>query len=110
MKEKTMSSKDRVFEDAVEWRPELTPEGRARVEAHAARFRKGALRFRALREMLGLTQVEAARRLSTTQGNISKIEERRSIDVERLQALVEGTGFEVVVLVRGHGQEMEITG
>ena len=100
-------SKD-IFSDAVTWQPELSPERQTRVAAHRDRFANAATMFRQARQELGLSQVEAATRLGTTQANISKIEKRPTAEIGQLEKLAADTDYEVVVLLRRKDQTREV--
>jgi len=56
---------------------------------------------------MGLTQIEAAQRLSVTQAYISKIERRPSIKVELIKLLA-GDDYEVIVRLRRKSDGEEI--
>jgi DNA-binding transcriptional regulator YiaG len=93
------------FAGAVDWQPEFTPEQHAKVARLRDQFRSAASMFRRIRQELGLSQVQAAVRLSTTQANISKMEKRGTDDVSLLRRLAADSDYEVVVMLRGkHGQ------
>ena len=68
---------------------------------------ESAMRFRRIREFMGLTQIEAAQRLSVTQAYISKIERRPSIKVELIKLLA-GDDYEVIVRLRRKSDGEEI--
>lgn len=55
--------------------------------------------FRAIRESLGLTQSEAARRLGYTQTNVSKVEKKAAANLGQIGKLV-GDDYEVIVTLR----------
>ncbi|MEA1015156.1 helix-turn-helix transcriptional regulator [Sphingosinicella sp. LY1275] len=97
-----------IFADAVDWQPELSPERRERVARHLERFAAAATMFKRARQELGLSQVEAAARLGTTQANVSKIEKRHTAEVGQLEKLVADTDYEVVVLLRSRSRQREI--
>ena len=95
-----------LFAGAVDWQPEFTPEQSAKVARLRAQFRNAASMFRRVRQELGLSQVQAAVRLSTTQANVSKLEKRGADDVSLLRKLVAESDYELVVMLRGkHGQK-----
>lgn len=100
-------SKD-IFSDAVTWQPELAPKRKARVAAHHDRFASAATMFKKARQELGLSQVEAATRLGTSQANISKIEKRLTAEIGQLEKLAANTDFEVVVLLRRKDRTREV--
>lgn len=97
-----------IFDTAEEWQPELSPERQARVAAHRDRFAGAATMFRKARQELGLSQVEAALRLSTTQANISKIEKRATTEIGQLEKLAADSDYEVVVVLRRKDRAREV--
>lgn len=101
-----MSRKDVEFS---EWRSTLDAGARAKVDALKAQIAPGASMFRAMRERLGLTQVQAALRLRTTQANVSKMEKRPTADLGQIQKLA-GDEYQVVVVLRrkDHEEEKEL--
>lgn len=62
---------DKAFENAVDWRPDLTPEDQVKVDEAAARYSAGAAEYRQLREAAGLSQLEMAGLLGMTQAGVS---------------------------------------
>lgn len=74
----------------------LTPAQRAEAEKWA-QAEVERLQLRELREMAGLTQVEAARRLESTQGTLSEMEKRTDHKVSTLRKYVEALGGELEV-------------
>lgn len=97
-----------IFDGAVEWQPELAPEDQARAEELRQRWSSAASLFRKARKELGLSQVEAAARLATTQANISKIEKRVSADVGQLEKLAADSDYEVLVVLRRKDGQREV--
>ncbi|KXU30930.1 hypothetical protein A0J57_14005 [Sphingobium sp. 22B] len=86
----------------------MQPRDRGRVDALKAQLAPGASMFRAMREKLGLTQVQAALRLQTSQANVSKMEKRPTADLSQIQKLA-GDDYEVVVVLRPkHHKEKEL--
>lgn len=77
----------------------LSPERRAKVDATKASILRDASMFRAIRESLKLTQVEAARRLLSSQANVSKLEKRSTADLGQISKLA-GDDYDVVVVLR----------
>lgn len=100
-------SKD-IFDAAETWRPQLSPERQARIAAHRDRFAGAATMFRAARQELGLSQVEAAARLGTTQANISKIEKRSTTEIGQLERLAADSDYEIVVVLRRKDRAREV--
>ena len=95
-------------EEAVEWTPVLDDARKAAADAVRDRLVEGAGVFRNVRRILGLTQIEAAARMSITQAGYSKAERRALADVEQLRRLVEGSGYEVVIALRKGDELVEI--
>lgn len=93
--------------EGIEWRPRLSAERRARVERQRQRFARAGSLFRAIRERIGLTQVEAALRLGTSQANVSKLERRPSADLAQLAKLAADSDYEVVLVLRKKEEELE---
>ena len=93
----------------TEWRSNLGADSRARVDALKAELAAGASLFRAMRERLGLTQVQAAMRLHTSQANVSKLEKKPTADLAQISKLA-GDDYEVVVVLRSkdHKKEKEL--
>lgn len=99
-----------MFDEAVEWNPVFTAEQQARVDEHRKRFIETAhaSMFKKARTLLGISQVEAARRLDTSQANVSKIEKRSKGDVSQLEKLADGSDYEIVVILRSKDHKHEI--
>lgn len=55
--------------------------------------------FRAIRERLGLTQDQAAKRLAYTQTNVSKVEKKTSANLGQISQLI-GEDYDIVVVLR----------
>ncbi|WP_174273636.1 helix-turn-helix domain-containing protein [Sphingomonas bacterium] len=91
--------------EEIEWRPELSAERLARVERHMERFARAGSLFRSIRERLGLTQVEAALRLGTTQANVSKLEKRPTADLAQLSKLAANSRYKVVLVLRSETEQ-----
>lgn len=65
----------------------------------------------ALRQAFGLTQVELAKRLEVTQGNVAQIEKRGDLLVSTLASYLHAVGGEVRIVVQfpgGHAIEVEL--
>ena len=65
----------------------------------------------ALRHALGLTQVELAKRLDVTQGNVAQIEKRGDLLVSTLASYMHAVGGDVRIVVQfpgGHAIEVEL--
>ena len=73
--------------------------------------REYAMGLAALRHALGLTQVELARRLEVTQGNVAQIEKRGDLLVSTLASYLHAVGGDVRIVVQfpgGHAIEVEV--
>lgn len=80
-------------------------------EALADADREYAMGLGALRQALGLTQVELAKRLEVTQGNVAQIEKRGDLLVSTLASYLHAIGGEVRIVVQfpgGHAIEVEL--
>lgn len=64
--------------------------------------------YRALREALGLTQAEVANLVGTTQGEVSRFEQREDHRISRLRELVEAVGGELKVIAVVGGKEFRV--
>jgi predicted XRE-type DNA-binding protein len=68
-----------------------TPEGRARVDEYR-RLMDAIVSLYRLREQRGLTQVDVAKVLDVTQGNVSRVENAADLYVSTLARYVEALG------------------
>jgi transcriptional regulator with XRE-family HTH domain len=75
---------------------DLTPEGRARIEAAKARLRED-MELAELRQALSLTQSTLAEALGVKQAEISKIENRTDIFVSTLRRFVQAMGGDLEI-------------
>lgn len=71
------------------------------------RFAKAGSLFKTIREGLGLTQVQAALRLGTSQANVSKLERRSTADLGQLVKLAGESDYEILLVLRKPGEELE---
>ena len=102
-------AKTLVFDDCVEWRPELTAEEQEYYNQLKAKIEPRILAFKALRERLGLTQREMAELLMTTQSNVSKIEAKSNPNISVLRRMVEGKGGKLKLIVEmADGERIEL--
>lgn len=102
-------AKTLVFDECVEWRPELTAEEQAYYDQLKARIEPRILAVKALRERLNLTQKELAECLGTTQSNVSKIEAKADPSISVLRRMVEGKGGKLKLVVEmGDGERIEL--
>lgn len=69
---------------------------------------KASDRFFEIRQLLGFSQVDFARKLSTTQGNVSNIEKgRRDISIEIAMALNEQFSISTSWILMGRGEMID---
>jgi DNA-binding XRE family transcriptional regulator len=94
---------------ALEWRPDWSPEDWAEIERLKGELRRNRPIARRLRQALGLSQVEAAKVLDTTQSNVSKIEAKQDPSVSVLRRLTESKGGRLrIVAVLPNGDELSL--
>jgi DNA-binding XRE family transcriptional regulator len=77
-------------------RREVTPERRERIDA-IKRAMADAVALADVRTRLGVTQVELARRLGVSQGNVSELERRDDVYLSTLREYVEALGGELEI-------------
>jgi DNA-binding transcriptional regulator YiaG len=80
-------------------------------ESLAEADREYAMGLAALRQALGLTQVELARRLEVTQGNVAQIEKRGDLLVSTLSSYLHAVGGDIRIIVQfqgGHAIEVAL--
>ena len=90
------------------WQPDLSAEDKAEVDALVVEIGERVSALQALRKELGLSQVELAKVLHTTQSNISKIEAGRDVRLATLKTLVESQGGHLKVVAEFDGREIEL--
>jgi DNA-binding transcriptional regulator YiaG len=81
----------RTLREQLEKRLEADPEARERYETERQAMRD-ALSLSALREQVGVTQVELASALHVTQGNVSQLERKQDLYLSTLSRYVEALG------------------
>jgi DNA-binding XRE family transcriptional regulator len=79
-----------------EIRREVTPERRERIDA-IKRAMADAVALADVRTGLGITQVELAKRLGVSQGNVSELERRDDVYLSTLREYVEALGGELEI-------------
>lgn len=97
--------------DALLANPKLAAEVAGAREALAEADREYAMGLAALRQALGLTQVELAKRLEVTQGNVAQIEKRGDLLVSTLASYLHAVGGDVRIIVQfagGRAIEVEL--
>lgn len=95
-----MARKVRNWDD-VKLSLKLSPKEIAKIEREAVEEIEGEVvegDLRAIRELTGKTQVEAAKLLEMTQGELSRLERREDVRLSTLRRLVEGLGGELEVV------------
>ena len=71
--------------------------------------REYAMGLAALRQALGLTQIELAKRLDVTQGNVAQIEKRSDLLVSTLASYLHAVGGDVRIVVQfASGRAIEV--
>lgn len=83
------------------------PDRRARVEAIAARM-EAAEWLAALRSAAGVTQVDLAKRLGVTQGNVSQLEARDDLLLSTLRDYVSALGGELEIAATVGGRRIAL--
>jgi DNA-binding transcriptional regulator YiaG len=81
----------RTLRKRLEKRLEADPEARERYETERQAMRD-ALSLSALREQVGVTQVELAGALHVSQGNVSQLERKQDLYLSTLTRYVEALG------------------
>ena len=90
------------------WKPELSAEEQAEVDALVVELGKRVSALQALRKQLGLSQAELADILQTTQSNVSKLEAGRELRINTLKTLVESQGGHLKMVAEFDGREIEL--
>ena len=90
------------------WKPEWTAEDKERIDALVIEIGERVSALQALRKELGLSQVELAKVLNTTQSNVSKLEAGRDVRLGTLKTLVEARGGHMKVVAEFEGREIEL--
>ena len=82
-----------------ELRNKMSPERRARVEARVQAALK-EMPLHELRRARDLTQTTLAKAMGTTQGEVSKIEQRTDVYLSTLRSYIEAIGGELEIVAR----------
>ena len=90
------------------WKPEWTAEDKERIDALVIEIGERVSALQALRKELGLSQVELAKVLNTTQSNVSKLEAGRDVRLGTLKTLIESRGGHMKVVAEFEGREIEL--
>jgi DNA-binding XRE family transcriptional regulator len=83
----------------------LTTERQELIEARTFQIRLEEITLRHLREKLGLSQSELAKRLEVQQPAISKLERRQNLELNTLRAVVSALGGTIEIIVRVPNKE-----
>jgi len=90
------------------WKPKLTAEQKARVDALDIEIGRRVSALQMLRKEIGLSQAELANILQTTQSNVSKMEASRDTKLAVLRKLVEARGGHLKMVAEFDGREIEL--
>lgn len=94
---------------ALEWRPDWSQEEWEEIERIKGELRRSKPVVRRLRQVLGLSQAEAAGILETTQSNVSKIEAKQDPSLSVLRRLLDSKGGRLkVTAVLADGTELKL--
>ena len=92
----------------AELQAKMSPERQANARARAEEILKG-MPLHELRRARSLTQTTLAQTMDTTQGEISKIEQRTDVYVSTLRNYVEAMGGELEIVARFGDGAVKIT-
>ena len=95
-------------ETFIEWRPDWTPEEQAQVDEGVLALRRRISLLKALRERLGLSQLELSEILETTQSNVSKMEAKADPRLSVIRKLVEHQGGRLKIVAEFPDKELEL--
>lgn len=90
------------------WQPNWSAADKAKIDTLVVEIGERVSTLQALRKELGLSQVELAKILQTTQSNVSKIEAARDVRLTTLKNLVESQGGHLKVVAEFDGREIEL--
>ena len=82
-----------------DWKNELAPERRARIEARTQELLTQEMSLRELRQALEQTQASLAERLGVNQENISRLEQRSDLLLSTLSRYVGALGGKLSIVV-----------
>jgi transcriptional regulator with XRE-family HTH domain len=82
----------------AELKARMSPEARARAEARTREMMADML-LGEVRELVGLTQEELARKLGVKQPTLSRLESQEDMQISTLQRLVKALGGELEIVV-----------
>jgi DNA-binding transcriptional regulator YiaG len=92
----------------MEWRPDWTTEEEKAVQAAVEQLRGRVSALKALREMLGLSQVELSQILETSQSNVSKMEAKADPRLSEIRKVIEHKGGRLKVVAEFGGKVLEL--
>ncbi len=90
------------------WEPEWSARDKREIDTLVVEIGERVSALQALRKELGLSQVELAKILKTTQSNVSKLEAGRGIRLATLKALIESQGGHLKMVAKFDGREIEL--
>jgi transcriptional regulator with XRE-family HTH domain len=91
-----------------EWRPKLTLEEEREVAEGVIALKHRISLLKALREQLGLSQLELADILETSQSNVSKMEAKSDPRLSVIRKLVEHQGGRLKIVAEFPDRELEL--
>lgn len=100
-------TKSNIDPTSVDWRPVWKGADLEEYNRLCANFRSQVASFRALRRALGLSQADAAKRLVTSQSNVSKIEAKSDLSLSSLRKLLGDDGELRIVAHLKNGSDIE---
>ena len=86
----------------------MSPERRARFDAHVAEIRQEML-LAELRKHTGMTQKELADRLGISQPSLSQMESQEDMQISTLNRLVDSLGGKMELIVHMPGGDVTLT-
>jgi len=91
-----------------EWRPQFTPEEEQRIAEGVVALKRQISLLKALRERLGLSQLELSEILETSQSNVSKMEAKADPRLSVIRKLVEHQGGRLKIVAEFPDTELEL--
>jgi predicted transcriptional regulator len=95
-------------ETFVEWRPVWSPDEQKQVDETVLYLKKQVSLLKALREELGLSQLELSDILETSQSNVSKMEAKSDPRLSVIRKLVEHQGGRLKIVAEFPDRELEL--
>ena len=93
---------------SIVWEPEWSEADKRDIDALVIEIGERVSALQALRKELGLSQVELAKILKTTQSNVSKLEAGRDLRLTTLKTLIESQGGHLKMVAEFDGREIEL--